>query len=113
MREEGEAPSIRHRALVAATEAYLRILPPVFWLKRNEGELRKILLDETFDATLEAAERVGHKRTVKDVQEKTWEEAIKVEESAKDKKKKSKKNKAAVAAAAGADEGMPAVAAAA
>lgn len=75
--------TIRHRAMVAASESYMRVLPPPFWFRRNETELRKILTDGTFDAALAAAEdkaRSGE-RTIKDVKEKTWEEKVKLDES--------------------------------
>ncbi|KDN46265.1 hypothetical protein K437DRAFT_268148 [Tilletiaria anomala UBC 951] len=93
MRDDAEAPTVRHRAQVAASESYMRTLPPAFWLKRNEGELRKILTEKTFDETLKAAEegqaRGATERTVKDIKEKVWEEQLKMDQlSVKDKKKK-------------------------
>jgi len=83
-RDDGEgSQTIRHRAQVAASESYMRVLPPPFWFRRNETELRKILVDGAFDAALEAAEdkaRSGE-RNIKDIKEKTWEEKVKLDES--------------------------------
>ncbi|PWN88095.1 hypothetical protein FA10DRAFT_232892 [Acaromyces ingoldii] len=84
-RDDGEKPTIRHQAMVASHESYLRILPPAFWFKKNAEVLRKILSSQgnaeqskEYDETLAAAENVqrSHQRTVKDVKEKTWEEVI-------------------------------------
>lgn len=84
-RDDGEKPTIRHQAMVASHESYLRILPPAHWFKKNAENLRKILSSHgnaeqspEFEATLSAAENVqrSHQRTVKDVKEKTWEEVI-------------------------------------
>lgn len=104
MRDDAEVPTIRHRAQVAASESYLRTLPPAYWLRRNEGELRKILTETTFDETLAAADagaaRGAHERTVKGVAEKVWEEKLKIDElSVKDKKAKKGTNAEAKAAA--------------
>lgn len=84
-RDDGEKPTIRHQAMIASHESYLRILPPAHWFKKNAENLRKILSSHgnaeqspEFEATLTAAENVqrSHQRTVKDVNEKTWEEVI-------------------------------------
>ncbi|PWN53890.1 hypothetical protein IE53DRAFT_372801 [Violaceomyces palustris] len=90
MRDDGEAPTIRHRAMVAASEKLTRTLPPSFWLKRNAEELKKILGQEGYDATLEASEDVSRSTTreVKGVAEKVWEEKIVKPETEKKSKKK-------------------------
>ncbi|CAO1628707.1 unnamed protein product [Sympodiomycopsis kandeliae] len=113
VREDAEPPTARHRAMMASTESYSRVLPPPYWFKRNRDQLEKIL-GEGFEPTLEAAENSQRStvRIVKDVQEKIWEEVVKVDpavaaaKAKKEKKKSAKKNKLA-------EEGTGTVAAAA
>ena len=92
MRDNGEAPTMRHRATFAASEKMVRVLPPAFWMKKNELELRKILGSEAYEATLQATEdaKRSHTRDVKGLSEKIWEEKIPQKET----EKKSKKSKA-------------------
>jgi hypothetical protein len=94
LRDDPEAPAMRHRAVFAASEKMMRTLPPVFWMKKNEIELRKILGAEAFEATMRAAEDSArsHTRDVKGLNEKVWEEAL--PPRAESDKKKSKKAKA-------------------
>ncbi|KIS67968.1 uncharacterized protein UMAG_04014 [Mycosarcoma maydis] len=78
LRDDPEAPAMRHRAVFAASEKMVRTLPPVFWLKKNETELRKILGAEAYEATMRAAQddKRSHIRDVKGLNEKVWEEAL-------------------------------------
>lgn len=39
-----DPPTARHRAMVAASESYQRVLPPPYWFKRNRDDLEKILV---------------------------------------------------------------------
>ncbi|EPQ31397.1 uncharacterized protein PFL1_00732 [Pseudozyma flocculosa PF-1] len=98
LRDDGDAPTMRHRAMVAASEKMTRTLPPAFWLKKNAEELKKIFGAEAFEATMHAAEdpQRATTRDVKNVQEKVWEEKI----AAKTDDKKAKKDKAAKASQA-------------
>lgn len=92
---DGDAPSVRVRAMVAQSESYQRLLPPSYWMKRNALQLRKILGDVAYDATLAATEDDARatRRTVTDVQEKIWEEALPVQPGKEKKKKHSKKTR--------------------
>lgn len=109
VREDAEPPTARHRAMIAESESYTRVLPPAYWFKRNRDELQRIL-GEGFEPTLKAAEDEDRTttRTIKSVEEKVWEEVIKVQEKAvrKTQKKKNttKSNKAAAAAVAPTEE---------
>lgn len=78
VRDDADSPTMRHRAQVAASESYMRVLPPSFWMKRNEGELRKILTEGTYEETAKAAESAERstERHIKDVKEKVWEEKV-------------------------------------
>ncbi|KAN0061290.1 hypothetical protein ACQY0O_006136 [Thecaphora frezii] len=97
LRDDGEAPTMRHRAMVAASEKMTRTLPPTFWLKKNAEELKKILGVEAYEATMRAADdpQRATTRDVKNVQEKVWEEKF-----VKPDDKRGKKHKAAAAATA-------------
>lgn len=82
-RDDAATPTVRHTALVAASEAYTRTLPPAYWFKRNVENLQKILntnpeTGKEFEHTLAAAENVQRAvtRDSKDVSERTWEEKI-------------------------------------
>ncbi len=83
VRDDAEGQTIRHRAMVAATESYMRIVPPAYWYRRNETWLRKILSDAAYDACLAAADATQRsaQRTTKDVKEKVWEEKVKAEDA--------------------------------
>lgn len=83
VRDDAEGQTIRHRAMVAATESYMRVVPPAYWYRRNETWLRKILSDATYETCVRAAEDNGRAttRTVKDVKEKVWEEKVKADEA--------------------------------
>lgn len=119
VREDAEPPTARHRALIAAHETYERVLPPAYWFKRNRDDLEKIL-GEGFEPTLAAAENAERStsRGIKDVEEKIWEELVKVDEKAaalgKKKKKglKGAKSKAAAGANANEDASLEVAAAA-
>ncbi|SJX64271.1 uncharacterized protein SRS1_14920 [Sporisorium reilianum f. sp. reilianum] len=104
LRDNPEAPAMRHRAVFAASEKMVRTLPPAFWMKKNEIELRKILGAEAFEATMRAAqdEKRSHVRDVKGLNEKVWEEALppRSESDKKGKKAKAPKVPKAVAASA-------------
>ncbi|PWY97497.1 hypothetical protein BCV70DRAFT_50317 [Testicularia cyperi] len=78
LRDDDEAPTMRHRAVFAASEKMVRTLPPVFWMKKNETELRKILGPEAYEATMRAASEAkrSHTRDVKGLNEKVWEEKL-------------------------------------
>lgn len=98
MRDDGEKPTIRHRAQVA-TERRTRTMPPAPWLKRHAEELRKILGDH-YDATLQAAEDPDRAVTlqIEGIQEKTWEEEVKKPASKKEKAAATSQPAAAAAA---------------
>lgn len=104
LRDDPEAPAMRHRAVFAASEKMVRTLPPAFWLKKNEIELRKILGATAFEATMRAAQEPSrsHVRDVKGLNEKVWEEALppKSESEKKSKKAKVPRTSKAVAASA-------------
>lgn len=91
IRADAEPPTARHRAMVAASESYERVLPPPYWFKRNRDDLEKIL-GEGFEPTLAAAQdqRCATVRNIKNVEEKVWEEVLKIEEKP-NKAKRSKK----------------------
>lgn len=91
VRADADPPTARHRAMIAASESYERLLPPPYWFKRNRDDLEKIL-GEGFEPTLHAAEQQQRAtvRNIKNVEEKVWEEVLKIEEKSK-KSKKSKK----------------------
>lgn len=81
MRDDADTPTVRHTAMVAASESYTRTLPPAYWFKRNAEALQKILNangeeSKEYEHTLAAAENVQRAvtRDMKDVAEKTWEE---------------------------------------
>lgn len=101
-RMDAEPPTARHRAMIAGSESYERVLPPPYWFKRNRDDLEKIL-GEGFEATLRASED-AHRctmRNIKNIEEKVWEEVIKVDErtAAKKSKKKTGGRKNSMAAA--------------
>lgn len=95
---EGDAPSIRIRAMVADSESYVRILPPAYWVKRNAPQLAKILGQAEYDATLAAAadEARSTQRKVTNVQAQAWEEALPPEPKKEKKHKKTRRPSAAV-----------------
>lgn len=89
VREDADPPTARHRALIAASESYERVLPPAYWFKRNREEL-EVILGEGFEPTLAAAENMQRStvRNIKNVEEKMWEEVLKVDKDAPKKTKK-------------------------
>lgn len=83
MRDDADTPTVRHTAMVAASESYTRTLPPAYWFKRNAESLQKILNvngeeSKEYEHSLAAAENVQRAvtRDCKDVTEKTWEEKV-------------------------------------
>lgn len=104
LRDDGDVPTMRHRAMIAASEKMTRTLPPAFWMKKNAEELRKILGSDEYEATMLAAEdsQRATTRDVKDVKEKVWEERIEKAEDKKGKKEKANKEAAAPMATASA-----------
>ncbi|SOV02894.1 uncharacterized protein UDID_06079 [Ustilago sp. UG-2017a] len=102
LRDDPEAPAMRHRAVFAASEKMVRTLPPVFWMKKNEIELRKIMGADAYEATMRACQDANrsHIRDVKGLNEKVWEEALPPRKEPEKKGKKSKAPKVPKAVAA-------------